>query len=253
MRRAESQLAMRIAVLSDIHANMDAFEQVLADLDRSAVDATYCLGDSIGYGPEPERVVQALRRRGIPSVMGNHELAAFDPGFLSWFNPAARQSLVKTFALLSREALAYVQALPRHISAHGCRFVHGFPPDSPSLYLFQVEGRRQREILDALPEQIFFVGHTHLLGILACDGSAMTAIDFRIGPNPLAPSLKYLINIGAVGQPRDGDPRAKYVIWDSASRELDVRCVAYEAHRTAAKIRAAGLPEVHARRLLDPG
>jgi diadenosine tetraphosphatase ApaH/serine/threonine PP2A family protein phosphatase len=244
---------MRIAVLSDIHGNMDAFEKVLEDLDRFGTDEVYCLGDSIGYGPEPERVIQTLRRRGIPSVMGNHELAAADPGFLSWFNPAARQSLIRTFALLSIESLSFVQALPRHISAHSCRFVHGFPPDSPTLYLFQVENRRQRQILDALPEQIFFIGHTHLLDILAYDGSDMTRVDFQIGSNALQPHLKYLVNIGAVGQPRDGDPRAKYVIWDSVARRLDIRCVPYDAQAAAAKIRAAGLPESHARRLLDPG
>jgi predicted phosphodiesterase len=244
---------MRIAVFSDIHGNMDAFEKVLEDLDRSGADAAYCLGDNIGYGAEPERVIQALRHRSIPSVMGNHELAAVDPGFLGWFNAAARQSLVKTFTLLSSGSLAFIQSLPRHISADGCRFVHGFPPDSPTQYLFQVEHRRQREVLDALPEQMFFIGHTHLLDVTVCLGEAMTAVDFRIGSNPLDPRLKYLVNIGAVGQPRDGDPRAKYVIWDSDARRLDIRCVSYDAHAAAAKIRAAGLPESHARRLVGPG
>lgn len=244
---------MRIAILSDIHANMDALEQVLADLDRAGADAAFCLGDCIGYGAEPERVIQTLQQRRIPAVLGNHELAAVDPGFLGWFNPAARQSLVRTFALLGEESRAFVQALPRHISAHGCRFVHGFPPDSPTRYLFQVDYRRQRDVLDALPEALCFVGHTHVLGILAADGSDMTAIEFRIGPNALRPGVKYLLNIGAVGQPRDGDPRAKYVIWDSGARILDIRCVPYDARSAAAKIRAAGLPESHARRLLDPG
>ena len=243
---------MRIAVLSDIHANMDALERVLADVDRSDADAVYCLGDSIGYGSEPEQVIRSLRRRRIPSVVGNHELAAIDPQFLAWFNPAARQSLKKTFALLSDESLAWIQGLPRYISAHGCRFVHGFPPDSPTLYLFQMESRRKQEILAALPEQVFFVGHTHLLDIITCDGGTVSGFDFRIGPNPLPPKLKYLVNIGAVGQPRDGDPRAKYVIWDTAARLLDIRCVPYDASAAAAKIRAAGLPESHARRLLEP-
>jgi diadenosine tetraphosphatase ApaH/serine/threonine PP2A family protein phosphatase len=244
---------MRIAVFSDIHANLDAFQKVIEDLDRSAADAVFCLGDSIGYGAEPEEVIQALRHRGIPSVLGNHELAAVDPGFLEWFNPSARQSLIATFARLSAESFAFIHALPRFIRWQGCRFVHGFPPDSPTLYLFQVDRRRKREVLDALEDQIFFVGHTHVLEILAYDGARFASVAFRVGPNPLDPDMKYIINIGAVGQPRDGDPRAKYVIWDTAARILDVRCIAYDAQAAAAKIRAAGLPESHARRLLETG
>jgi diadenosine tetraphosphatase ApaH/serine/threonine PP2A family protein phosphatase len=230
---------------------MDAFQKVLEDVDGSRADAVFCLGDSIGYGSEPEQVIQALYRRGIPSVLGNHELAAREPAFLGWFNAGARQSLVKSIAMLSDGSLAFIQGLPRHISAHDCRFVHGFPPDSPTLYLFQVEDAHKRAVLDALPESICFVGHTHLLDVIAYDGRTLTSLDFRIGPNMLHPELKYLINIGAVGQPRDGDLRAKYVIWDTAARLLDVRCVPYDARAAAAKIRAAGLPESHARRLLE--
>jgi predicted phosphodiesterase len=243
---------MRIAVFSDVHGNMDAFQKVLEELDRLHPDTVFSLGDNIGYGAEPEQVIQTLRRRGIPSVLGNHELAAKDPEFLGWFNPAARQSLVKTFAMLSDDSMAYIQSLPRSISAHGCRFVHGFPPESPTRYLFQVENRRKREILGELPERIFFVGHTHLLEISACD-DGVTRVDIRLGANTLHPDVKYLVNIGAVGQPRDGDLRAKYVIWDPVSGVLDIRCVSYDAPAAAAKIRAAGLPESHARRLLEPG
>jgi diadenosine tetraphosphatase ApaH/serine/threonine PP2A family protein phosphatase len=244
---------VRIVVLSDVHGNMDAFQKVLEDIERSQADAVFCLGDSIGYGAEPEQVVQALRRQGIPSVLGNHEWAALDPAFLGWFNPSARESLLKTFTLLSDASRDFLQGLPRHISTHGCRFVHGFPPDSPTRYLFQVENRRRRAVLDALPEQLFFVGHTHLLDIVAYDGCELTEVHFQAGPIALHPELKYLINIGAVGQPRDGDPRAKYVIWDSAARLLEIRRVAYDAQAAAAKIRAAGLPETHARRLLGSG
>jgi len=107
---------MRIAVLSDIHGNMDAFEKVLEDIERSRPDFVYSLGDNIGYGAESERVIQALRQRCIPSVLGNHELAAKDPGFLDWFNPAARQSLSLTFDRLRADSLDFIRKLP-HISA----------------------------------------------------------------------------------------------------------------------------------------
>jgi len=241
---------MKIAVLSDIHGNMDAFEQVLADIDDRGVASVLSLGDNIGYGAEPERVVQTLKTRGIPSVLGNHELAAKKPGFLGWFNPAARTSLTMTFRMLSTESMAFIAGLPDYRVIHGCRLVHGFPPDSPTLYLFQVPPERQLKALRDLPERICFVGHTHVLDLVSHDGSRLADVAFQEGTNRLDPVLQYLANIGSVGQPRDGDPRAKYVIWDPSESTLDIRCVAYDVEAAAAKIIAAGMPAEHAHRLL---
>jgi predicted phosphodiesterase len=241
---------MKIAVLSDIHGNMDAFAKVIEDLERCRPDAVYSLGDNIGYGPEPEPVIQTLRRLRIPSVLGNHELAAKEPGFLSWFNPAARRSLSMTFDMLSPDSLNFITGLPTYLTAQSLRFVHGFPPDSPTLYTFQVETLAKRRVIRELPEKICFVGHTHILEIAAYDGNALVEVAFQEGLNRLQADCKHLINIGSVGQPRDGDTRAKYVIWDSAEDTLDIRCVPYDAQAAAAKIIAAGLPELHARRLL---
>jgi len=240
---------MKIAVLSDIHGNMDAFEQVLADIDDRGVASVLSLGDNIGYGAEPERVVQTLKTRGIPSVLGNHELAAKKPGFLGWFNPAARTSLTMTFRMLSAESMAFIAGLPDYRVIHGCRLVHGFPPDSPTLYRFQVPPERQLKALRDLPERICFVGHTHVLDLVSHDGSRLADVAFQEGINRLDPALQYLVNIGSVGQPRDGDPRAKYVIWDPSESTLDIRCVAYDAEAAAAKIIAAGMPAEHAHRL----
>ena len=242
---------MRIAVLSDIHGNMDAFEKVLEDIERCRPDAVFSLGDNIGYGPEPERVIQTLMRLRIPSVLGNHELAAKDPGFLGWFNPLARRSLAMTFERLSPDSLSFIKQLPTHLSAHGLRMVHGFPPDSPTLYMFQIESRQKRKILMSLPERVCLVGHTHVLAIAACDRKGLSEVECREGENALDAERAYLINIGSVGQPRDGDLRAKYVIWDAVHNTLDIRCVAYDARAAAAKIVAAGMPEPHARRLLE--
>jgi predicted phosphodiesterase len=241
---------MRIAVLSDIHGNMDAFEKVLEDIERIRPDAVFSLGDNIGYGPEPERVIQTLMRLRIPSVLGNHELAANDPGFLEWFNPLARRSLAMTFERLSPESLGFIRQLPTHLSAHGLRMVHGFPPDSPTLYMFQIEAPQKHKILMSLPERVCLVGHTHVLEIASGDRAGLSEVAFREGENALDAERAYLINIGSVGQPRDGDLRAKYVVWDAAHHTLDIRCVAYDARAAAAKIIAAGMPEAHARRLL---
>ncbi|MEJ2286498.1 MAG: metallophosphoesterase family protein, partial [Desulfobacterales bacterium] len=114
---------MRLAVFSDTHGNYDALEQVLKDIDRSDVDAVISLGDNIGYGPEPERVIKKLKSRNIPSVQGNHELAANDEEYLNWFNPAARKSLIKTRTLLSKTSLRYISQLEPFMTSYDCRFV----------------------------------------------------------------------------------------------------------------------------------
>ena len=242
---------MRAALVSDIHGNMDAFEAVLADIDRMQLRAVFSLGDNIGYGAEPERVIQTLQDRQIPSVVGNHELAARRPGFLDWFNPAARQSLCMTFQKLSAASLKWIAGLPRHRQVGDARLVHGFPPDSATLYLFQMSTAEKCRALQELPERICFVGHTHALDLIRLDSGRLADLPFVEDFNRIDPTLKFFVNIGSVGQPRDGDPRAKYVIWDPDAQTLELRCVPYDARAAAAKIIAAGLPESHAHRLLQ--
>lgn len=243
---------MKIALVSDIHANMDAFEAVLADIDRLAPAAVFSLGDNIGYGAEPERVIRTLQERRIPSVLGNHEWAARNRNFLEWFNPAARRSLTRTFQMLSADAFKAIAAMPLFRQEGEGRLVHGFPPDSPTLYLFQVSDRDKQSALQSLPGRVCFVGHTHVLELISSDGRTLSDHPLVEGVTPLDPARRYFVNIGSVGQPRDGDPRAKYVIWDPAGHTIEVRCVPYDAAAAAAKIIAAGLPEAHARRLSAP-
>lgn len=240
---------MRLAILSDIHGNLDAFEAVLEDLATRRVDAVYSLGDNIGYGAQPEEVVELLLRRGIPSVLGNHELAALDPSTLDWFNPAARRSLVLTLSWLPPDTQALLAALPAFRSVHGLRLVHGFPPDSPTTYLFEIPWIDFAARFATFPERLCFVGHTHLLGLYRLHEGQVFEETLREGEQALDPASRYLVNVGSVGQPRDGDPRAKYVIWDEGRGTMEVRCVPYDASAAAAKILARGLPPEHARRL----
>lgn len=240
---------MRIAVISDIHGNLEAFESVLADMADADVESVHCLGDNVGYGPQPQEVVDLLRRQGIPSVLGNHELALADPIFLRWFNPVARTSLERTRAMLSDETLDFIGSLPSSRVVEGCRFVHGFPPDSPTTYLFQVGDDGLEEGFASHGERICFVGHTHELVMLSFDGKAFERHGLPKGETALDAQRRYLINIGSVGQPRDGNNQAKYVILDTDSDRLDVRYVPYDIASVVKKIEDAGLPEAHAKRL----
>jgi len=240
---------MRLAVFSDTHGNLDALEQVIKDIDRSAVDEVISLGDNIGYGPEPDRVIKKLKALKIPSVLGNHELAVEDEEYLNWFNPAARKSLIKTRKLLSKTSLRHISKFEPFITSYDCRFVHGFPPDSSMIYMYQVSEGRKQEVFEEMTERLCFIGHTHTLDIMGYAGKEIQYEDLPEGVFKLDPEKKYIINIGSVGQPRDSSNNAKYIIWDSTQDSLDVRFLSYDIASVVKKIKAAGLPKEHADRL----
>ena len=240
---------MRVAIISDIHSNLEAFRQVLTDIDQSAVDRVVCLGDNVGYGPEPEGVVNLIRDQDIPCVLGNHELAIVEPKYQDLMNPNARESLLLTQKLISPHTLDYMKGLKASLVFQGSLCVHGCPPDSVITYLFQVSRAKLKEIFLSMKEKICFVGHTHNLGIIQFDGKEITRSPLSKGVHPLEAKQRYIINVGSVGQPRDGDNKAKYVIWDTASHQVDVRYVAYDIAKTASRILELGFPEFNAQRL----
>jgi predicted phosphodiesterase len=240
---------MRLAIISDIHGNFDAFQQVLEDIAKSEIDEVISLGDNVGYGPEPDLVVQQIRAQQIPSVQGNHELALKDPEYLNWFNPSARKSLVKTRSLLSDESLRYIAKLEPFLTSHDCRFVHGFPPDSPLIYMFQASDRQKIEVFKKSAERLCFIGHTHTIEIISYNGRQLEYQDLPEGLTDLVRGNKYIINVGSVGQPRDAGNDAKYAIWDSENDTIEIRFIPYDIGSVVKKIQAAGLPEEHANRL----
>jgi predicted phosphodiesterase len=240
---------MRIAVISDIHGNMEALRQVFVDIEKSSVDAIVCLGDMVGYGPDPEAVVQWIMSRNIPTIMGNHELAVIDPAYLEWFNPAARKSILTIIPWLSDESLEFISGLASSLTMHDGRFVHGFPPHSIITYLFQIDDKGLVDAFQQMEERLCFVGHTHKMLMVSYDGQDLIKAPLKQGVVNLYPDRQYIINNGSVGQPRDGNNRAKYLIWDVEEHSLDIRFVPYHIARVTNKIVEAGLPEAHANRL----
>ena len=240
---------MKIAVLADIHANLEALREVLDDIDAQCVADVVSLGDSIGYGPNPEEVLRLLRARNIDQVAGNHESALIWPEDRVWFNPTARTALSKTESLLSASSLDYVKTLPKAFSRHGCLFVHGCPPDSARQYIYELKDDALRQRFDTFPQQLCFVGHTHALELMSLAAGNIQRLALSKGIWDLAADKRYIINAGSVGQPRDGDPRAKYLLWEPEAQLLYVRYVPYDVATTAAKILARGMPEQYARRL----
>jgi diadenosine tetraphosphatase ApaH/serine/threonine PP2A family protein phosphatase len=181
--------------------------------------------------------------------MGNHELAVSDPGIVEWFNPLARRSLEMTVRLLPNVTIRYIRRLDKYRVSGSYRFVHGFPPDSPRTYLTMVSDRQLVAAFAALEERICFLGHTHMPAVIAFDGDSVCRKRPDRGITSLDSDRKYMINVGSVGQPRDGDNHAKYIVYDSEKEHLDLRYVSYDIASVAAKITAMGLPEAHARRL----
>ena len=134
-----SPLPRRLAVLSDPHGNLEALTSVLADMDQQGADAAVCLGDAIGYGPEPEAVVELLRARRMPMILGNHEHGIADHAQLCRFNPQARAALERTACLLRPDTVTFLANLPHFLTLFGARFVHGCPPDRVNTYLFGIK------------------------------------------------------------------------------------------------------------------
>ncbi|MFP5240429.1 MAG: metallophosphoesterase family protein [Acidobacteriota bacterium] len=240
-------------VLSDIHANLEALEAVLADIRATGAQGPLIfLGDMVGYGADPEAVVRRVRSLGALAVQGNHEAGVCDGGRAKRFNPVAWDVVCWTRERLSAESREWLAGLPRFLSLDGCRLVHGMPPQSVDKYLVQAEEPEIRAIMENLEEPVSFVGHTHLLRLVSLGpGGEYSNKRLDCGGRVLDSGSRHLVNCGAVGQPRDGDTHAKYVVYDPRTRELDVRFVAYDALCAARKIIAAGLPAVYAERLTD--
>ncbi|MDP2849429.1 MAG: metallophosphoesterase family protein [Humidesulfovibrio sp.] len=250
-----------IAILSDVHGNLEALTSVLADLDGQNAERIINLGDMVGYGPEPDTCVKLLRERGVESVLGNHEHGLLEAQSRSWFNPQARKALDRTRALLSDDSLMYFRTLPRTREAFGALFVHGCPPGLVSKYLYELDDDGLRETFRLYQNRLCFAGHTHELERISCvggqaDGDQRAKIERKClgkGAVALDPQARYIINAGAVGQPRDGNNKAKYLLWVPGTGQnpdkLEVRFVAYDIAKTAAAIIEKGLPSVYADRL----
>jgi len=240
---------MRIAVIADIHANLTAFQAVLADIETQMIDRIINLGDFIGYGPEPEAVAQILRERQIPSILGNHEMALKDDAILNSFTSDAYHSMLITRRLVSSQTVDYIQSLPALTVENDLRFVHGTPPESIYDYITYYRLYELHAAFAATPEWLTFVGHSHMLGIYESTGRDITIGVLKKGVRHLKRSVKYIINVGSVGQPRDRNKAAKYLVFDDQTDEIGIRFVAYDVLRTVRLILEAGLPERNALRL----
>jgi diadenosine tetraphosphatase ApaH/serine/threonine PP2A family protein phosphatase len=238
---------MRVAVFSDIHANLHALEAVLAAIDGDAPDEIWCLGDLVGYGPKPNECCQLVQARASVCLAGNHDLGVLGTIDLADFSGEAGVAATWTRGVLSEPARSYLDALEPLGEAAGVALFHGSARDPVWEYVLSDEAAATTLAMTAEP--LVLVGHSH----------AALQIELRDGllSGGLAPAgtevelarARWLLNPGSVGQPRDGDPRAAYLLLDLDAQKASFRRVAYDIDQTQAEIRAEGLPDLLAERL----
>jgi diadenosine tetraphosphatase ApaH/serine/threonine PP2A family protein phosphatase len=229
---------MRIAVLSDIHANLPALDAVLADAGE--VDAVWHLGDVVGYGPEPDAVVARLRSIGAEGVRGNHDAAACGGSEIDWFNPDARRAMEWTRAAISPETVEWLAALPERRLLEGVDLVHGSPRE-PIWEYITTSGVALAN-LALLEAPLGLHGHTHIPVAWIEDGGRVELVRAAREASLELGRRRALVNPGSVGQPRDGDARASYAILDPTAGTVHWRRVAYDIESVQASMRDAGLP-----------
>jgi diadenosine tetraphosphatase ApaH/serine/threonine PP2A family protein phosphatase len=241
---------VRIAVISDIHGNWHAFEAVLADIERERLDEVWCLGDIVGYGPQPNRCVEAARERSHICLIGNHDLAAIGRVALDDFSPDAAVSAAWTAENLDEGARTFLEQLEPKGERGGAELFHGSPRDPVWEYILSEPSVRAALAMTAAG--LVFVGHSHIpIALLLSNGDTLAGGLAKGGSDFGLTDGRWLLNPGSVGQPRDGDPRAAYLLVDLDAPHAHFRRVPYDIEATQAEIRAEGLPENLATRLAD--
>jgi len=237
---------MRWGIFSDIHANLPALEAVLAEVDAAAPDRLLCLGDLVGYGPHPGEVVDRVRALECPVLAGNHDLAVIDRIDTSCFNPYARDAVKWTIEMLTEDHREYLDSLPMTWEGGEIAAVHG-THDEPEEFLYLQSLDHAERLLVSQPRFLGVYGHTHVpVGFLLAGGQVALTYDARMD---LRSAERALVNVGSVGQPRDEDARAAWVLYDDETRRLEVRRVAYDFESVVTQIKDAGLPPILGERL----
>jgi diadenosine tetraphosphatase ApaH/serine/threonine PP2A family protein phosphatase len=238
---------VRVAVVSDIHSNLHALEAVLAAIDADAPDELWCLGDLVGYGARPNECCAVIAERADVCLAGNHDLAVRGTIDLAEFGGEAGVAARWTREMLEPEAQELLDSLEPQGVARGVALFHGSARDPIWEYVLSDEAAFVTIALANVP--LVLVGHSHVALQIALSGEEIRGGVAPAGTELKLDGLQALLNPGSVGQPRDSDPRAAYLLLDLDARVASFRRVEYDVARTQSEIREAGLPELLAARL----
>lgn len=238
---------MRVGILSDIHGNLEALECVLSACDERDLDEIYCLGDVVGYGADPGACLDLIRARGTVVCAGNHDWAASGLIDTEDFNRMAADAIAWTREQIDADQRHFLRALPTETRDGDVLFVHGSPHE-PDAFHYIFTASEAASAIGATDARFVFVGHSHRAFAFSEDDGETVAIE---GRHHVKDHERILVNVGSVGQPRDGDPRAAFCVWDRATNEIELCRVPYDVNVTQKKILDEGLPAFLAQRLSD--
>lgn len=239
---------MKTAIISDIHANLEALQTALTFIKSQKVNRIICLGDIVGYGPRPNECADIVREVCKTCLLGNHDEAAVGGASIEHFNDYAREAMLWTREQLRDDTTAYLKDLPLLIDdSPGVAFVHSTPvaPQEWNYILNSFEAQMQ---LDNAENQLklVFLGHSHIPIVFSYNHGPIMGRKMQLDLD----NDRYIVNVGSVGQPRDGDPRASFVIWDETENTIEYHRLDYDIFGTYQEIMKAGLPRFLADRLL---
>lgn len=240
---------MRYAIICDIHSNLEAFEVVLSEIKKKNVDRIVHLGDVVGYNANPNECVELLISENVISIMGNHDAAVCGLENLQWFNSAAKEAAIWTMKNLKPKYKEYLIRQPKTLVLDDTILLsHGSPESRDNYILDAMDAIRQFTVMDRLSVNLCFFGHSHLPGLFVCQGLDHDLKNYS--KHKLDKKNSYLINFGALGQPRDGDPRTCFGIFDSDEMTVEFFRLDYDVVRAAEKVARANLDVYLAERLM---
>ena len=229
---------MRIAIISDIHSNLEALNRALKEIEREKVDEIVCLGDIVGYGANPNECVDIVKKTTQFVLLGNHDDAAIDLSKTEFFNPFARIAAQWTGQTLTDENRQYISGLPLTLERNALFYVHASPVD-PGEWNYILTSSDTAENFEAMSANVGFIGHTHVPEVFCED----------LWTREIVRGEKFIVNVGSIGQPRDGNPQLSFGIFDTELWSYRNLRFEYDVELAAFKIKKAGLPKNLAERL----
>ena len=239
---------MRYGIFSDVHSNLQALEAVIAAYKNESIDKYLCIGDTVGYGANPRECIERVSQVAALLVAGNHDWGCVDLFSVSNFNPLAAEAILWTKRQLDVNCRYFLQSLRLVCQDNGFTLVHG-TLDEPQEFNYLLDTDTADASFRLLNTNICFVGHTHIAGIFKKDRHGKIAY-LRLSNLTIEEGNSYIVNVGSVGQPRDGISDAAFCVYDTAAKTIEIKRVPYDIEKARKKIIAAGLPQYLGDRLL---
>jgi len=236
---------LRIAIISDIHSNLEALKTVLKYIENEKISRIICLGDVVGYSPRPNECVDLVREKCERTLLGNHDSASLAETDINFFNEYARQAILWTRKRLNQETKEFLRSLPYTYPEGNTLYVHSSPVE-PEEWHYVLSVGEAKYSLNQIKYSLVFIGHSHVAVTFTLEQGKLDESNFLLSPKD-----RYIVNVGSVGQPRDGDPRASFVIFDTQERRIQYIRLEYNVRKTFEEIMEQDIPPLLAHRLLN--